>query len=188
MSTWTDDMHNVSLPLAKETEVYIGSMFENMYGYKVKLYNNDYKYDFTLTTPEKEYTVEVKLDIKHAETGNIAVEYKSRGKISGIWKTLSDFHVFRIEYSDGSRDNYLVDTEELRYSIKQKRYLRIMNMKEKGSDSGNQLYLFRRDVFLSIPTVRILKDFEDSTRTQWDYWYNNEIEWDGDVVLNPFKI
>ena len=55
-------------------------------------YNNDFKYDLKIgQVKEKQLaeilndkTIEVKYDLKALETGNIYVEYQSRGKPSGI--------------------------------------------------------------------------------------------------------
>ena len=41
--------------------------------------------------------VEVKRDLKSKETGNIFIEYQSRGKPSGLATTESDFYCFVIE-------------------------------------------------------------------------------------------
>ena len=68
-------------------------------------YCNDFKYDLEVgQVAEKEVgemlkgkKVEVKKDLKAKETGNIFIEYHSRGKPSGIAKTQSDFYCFVVE-------------------------------------------------------------------------------------------
>lgn len=65
-------------------------------------YNNDFKYDLKVgQIKEKELgeifsdkAVEVKYDLKALDTGNVYVEYHSRGKPSGISTSLSDFYCF----------------------------------------------------------------------------------------------
>ena len=42
--------------------------------------------------------IEVKRDLKSKETGNIFIEYESRGKPSGLATTESDFYCFVIEH------------------------------------------------------------------------------------------
>jgi len=65
-------------------------------------YNNDFKYDLKVgQTKEKALgnifnnkTVEVKFDLKALKTGNVYVEYFSRGKKSGISNTIADYYCF----------------------------------------------------------------------------------------------
>ena len=65
-------------------------------------YNNDFKYDLKIgQVKEKQLaeiltnkTVEVKYDLKALETGNIYVEYQSRGKPSGISTSEADYYCF----------------------------------------------------------------------------------------------
>jgi hypothetical protein len=65
-------------------------------------YNNDFKYDLKVgQIKEKELgkifnssTIEVKYDLKALDTGNVYVEYFSRGKLSGISTSISDYYCF----------------------------------------------------------------------------------------------
>jgi hypothetical protein len=76
------------------------------------IYNSDFKYDLqigqnyeTLLYELLGKRIEVKRDFKCLETGNIFIEYESRGKKSGIATSeaewwcywLSDFHLVLIE-------------------------------------------------------------------------------------------
>jgi len=68
-------------------------------------YNSDFKYDLSVgQVKEKELAdilsnskIEVKHDLKALKTGNVFVEYRSRGKSSGISNTQSDFYCFAFE-------------------------------------------------------------------------------------------
>jgi hypothetical protein len=75
-------------------------------------FNSDFRYDLKIGVEfeTKLYellgkTIEVKRDFKALNTGNIFIEYQSRGKLSGIATTqakywcywLSDFHLILIE-------------------------------------------------------------------------------------------
>jgi hypothetical protein len=68
-------------------------------------YNSDFKYDLSVgQIKEKELAdilanskIEVKYDLKALDTGNVFVEYRSRGKSSGISNTQSDFYCFAFE-------------------------------------------------------------------------------------------
>ena len=65
-------------------------------------YNNDFKYDLKVgQTKEEELgnilndkKIEVKYDLKALQTGNVYVEYESRGKKSGLSTTEADFYCF----------------------------------------------------------------------------------------------
>ena len=81
-------------------------------------YCNNFEYDLKLgQVKEKELghifnnkTIEVKTDLKAAETGRVFVEYESRGKPSGISKSKSDYYCFVI-----SEFSYIIiKTEELK--------------------------------------------------------------------------
>ena len=65
-------------------------------------YNNDFRYDLKVGQVAEELLaelltnkkIEVKRDLRAIETGNIYVEYFSRGKASGISKSEADFYCF----------------------------------------------------------------------------------------------
>ena len=67
-------------------------------------HNNDFKYDLKIgQIKEKELAdilenkkIEVKYDLQATDTGNVFVEYESRGKPSGISTTESDYYCFAI--------------------------------------------------------------------------------------------
>lgn len=80
-------------------------------------YNNDFKYDLKIgQVKEKELgdilhskTIEVKYDLKALETGNVYVEYESRGRKSGLSTSTSDFYCFA--FGDTF---HLISTENLK--------------------------------------------------------------------------
>jgi hypothetical protein len=65
-------------------------------------YNNNFKYDLKIGQAKEielgeifnSKTIEVKYDLQAARTKNVFVEYESRGKPSGISKTLADYYCF----------------------------------------------------------------------------------------------
>lgn len=65
-------------------------------------YNSDFKHDLKVgIMKEKELglifaskTIEVKYDIQAPKTGNVFVEYASRGKLSGISTSEADYYCF----------------------------------------------------------------------------------------------
>jgi len=81
-------------------------------------YNSDFKYDLEVGNVAEKILaelleskkIEVKRDLKAIETGNIYVEYFSRGKPSGIAKSEADFYCYFI--TDGRM--FLIETKELK--------------------------------------------------------------------------
>lgn len=65
-------------------------------------YNNDFRYDLQVgQAKEKELgdiindkTIEVKYDLQALDTGNVYVEYFSRGKPSGISTSIAEYYCF----------------------------------------------------------------------------------------------
>ena len=67
-------------------------------------FNSDFAYDLMVgQLKEKELSqifshkkIEVKYDLQAKQTGNIFIEYESRGKASGISKSLADYYCIAI--------------------------------------------------------------------------------------------
>ena len=112
-------------------------------------YNNDFKYDLKVgQVAEKDLgellgkKIEVKRDLQAHQTGNVYVEYKSRGKWSGISKTESDYYCFVI------RDNryILILTNELKEKCR--KYLGTKRDKAGGdSDTSKGILLPIKELF-----------------------------------------
>lgn len=65
--------------------------------------NDDYRYDLKMIVNGEETTYEIKTDVKCAplfDTGNIFIEYESRGKMSGISVTEAKWFVTYFKYFD----------------------------------------------------------------------------------------
>ena len=80
-------------------------------------YNSDFRYDLkigqeyeTLLSEVIESTIEVKRDFKCYDTGNLFVEYESRGKKSGISTTQAKWWV----YWFSKTRSILIETSELK--------------------------------------------------------------------------
>jgi hypothetical protein len=100
-------------------------------------HNSDFKYDLELGIVGEKYLadalqnrkIEVKTDFKASETGNVYIEYKSRGKPSGVSTSESEWYAFVL-----SNDNIiLVKTKKLKALVKArfKKYRGV-----KGGDSN----------------------------------------------------
>jgi len=81
-------------------------------------YNNDFKYDLKVGQVGEKYLgnilnskkIEVKTDLQAQKTGNVFIEYYSRGKLAGISTTTSDFYAFILS----NEKIVLVKTSELK--------------------------------------------------------------------------
>jgi hypothetical protein len=81
-------------------------------------YNNDFKYDLKVGQVGEKYLnkilsgkkIEVKTDLQAHRTGNIFIEYYSRGKKSGISTTESDWYCFVLS----NEKLVLIKTSELK--------------------------------------------------------------------------
>jgi hypothetical protein len=87
-------------------------------------YNNDFKFDLEFGVQEGETwfdeivsnrKFEVKTDRLSAKTGNIYIEYESRGKPSGIKTTQADYWVYKVTESKA----IVIKTEELIQIVRQ---------------------------------------------------------------------
>lgn len=109
--------------------------------------NDDGKYDIIYTTREgNRRTAEVKNDLQFSKTGNVAIEYVSRGKPSGISTSKADIWFYVL---DGL---YICNTGNLRAYLIQHwdRYSRVKG----GDEQTSQLILMKmndfRDIFTKI--------------------------------------
>jgi predicted AAA+ superfamily ATPase len=96
------------------------------------------------TEDDKEESYEVKSDRLSIKTGNIAIEYKSRKKDSGILITKANFYAYYIIKNETEYDLYIIPTEEIKNKINSKEYKRTI----KGGDNwSSEMYLFDLTVF-----------------------------------------
>lgn len=91
-------------------------------------FNSDFRYDLEIG---KEYEsrfadlfrnkkFEIKTDFIAQKTGNIAIEYKSRGRLSGISTTESDFYVYIIPNAPLKNIMLILPISELKELSKKK--------------------------------------------------------------------
>ena len=85
-------------------------------------YSSDFKYDLgvgklkgetKLHTMLEDSKIEVKFDRKTRDTGNVFIEYESRGKPSGIKTTQADYWAYFI----GDDEVYILSLEKLKEKI-----------------------------------------------------------------------
>ena len=132
---------------AQKTETEIIRAIEKRYGSKqVGEKGKTNAWDFEMFFPFKgTFSFEIKEDIRAKETGNIAVEYHCREKLSGISVSKADYYIYRIHQEAGIQ-HYIIETPELKRLIKSQFYWK----KVVGGDPDSQtkMYLFKVDVFI----------------------------------------
>lgn len=101
--------------------------------------NSDYRYDLKMSFWGKEITYEVKTDIYPRDTGNIVIEFESRGKPSGISVTEADYFV---TYFFHFGEIWSISTEKLKLMIW---YLKPKVFEMAGDlGSNTKLYSFKK--------------------------------------------
>ena len=88
---------------------------------------------------------EAKADRMAHKTGNLCIEYFSRGSPSGISTSEADFWVYMLVAPNGDvSDTYKIPGSVLKEQVAKKTYWRDC---AGGDDYKNNMYLFSKDVF-----------------------------------------
>jgi hypothetical protein len=131
---------------AKKTERYVGDLIMSK-GATAIAYNHDGDYDLMVRMHSGEViTFEIKEDFMTGTTGNIALEFESRGKPSGIQRSKADFYIYVTHMKDCIVQYTLLHTSTLKEMIKTKQYITIITGGDK--DSQTKFYIFKDYVFL----------------------------------------
>jgi len=96
-------------------------------------YNNDFKYDLKLGQQGEtiiaellnDATIEVKTDFIAAKTGNVYIEYQSRGKLSGIATSEAKYWIYIILKANTPRKHF--NSKDIETIL----FFRIEDLKEK---------------------------------------------------------
>ena len=107
--------------------------------------NDDNRYDFKMVKDSIETTYEVKTDVTCAplfDTGNLFIEFESRGKASGICVTQADWFVTYFEYL---KEAWFIKTTNLKTLIKKNNFQIFKNAGDVGSNTHG--YLIKRKDF-----------------------------------------
>lgn len=120
---------------------------------------NDFKYDLKVgQLAEKtvgkllmldDSTIEVKLDLLTQKTGNIAIEYRSRGKKSGISTTKAKYWAFVISIDDKGYEEFpiVVITTEYLKEIARKYYKLGRTIRGGDNNTSEMVLIPIKDVF-----------------------------------------
>lgn len=144
------DFHS-DLAVATKTEREVGEFLESKYNLKVLEHNNDNRYDL-LVENQTGYRIgiEIKEDFMSHSTGNIAIEYHSRGKPSGISVTQAEIYIYKVVYPDGRYELLSAKVDDIRKAISESKYFRVVNGGDAGSNT--KMYLFRKDAYMRFAT------------------------------------
>jgi len=110
-------------------------------GYEFISENKDYRYDLLMSYKEREVTYEIKTDVyvsPKKDTGNLVVEYESRGKGSGISVTEADYYVY---YMPKLNEIWNISMQDLKQLISDNNFKKVVGGDE-GSDT--KMYLIKR--------------------------------------------
>ncbi len=127
--------------MVKEVAQYLKAYFQESSGYIISEGYNPY-FDIFCFIKGKSATFEVKDDRMASKTGNVAIEYESRGFPSGIANTKADYWVFRID-----NKFYLIATEALIMHVLDGEYYQDRT----GGDPGSftKMKLVKKNEFIS---------------------------------------
>ena len=138
-------------------EAYIKALLENRGIKCVKsTYESRYEYDYSCQFAKTKFTLEVKLDAKSFETGNIPIETHNTksDKPSGLNCTQADIWCFLLKDFEHTTA-WFANTEQLRTYVKTNEPFKTV---EFGGDKNARLLLYRADdilksVFTKVDTL-----------------------------------
>lgn len=110
--------------------------------------NNDSKFDVSFTLNEKTLTVEIKEDFMYHLTGNVAIEYSSRDKDSGVTTSKANLWCYVLDRGVGYDGIYFVQLSKLKRCLSHGKYPE----KDGGDNLTSKLYL--------VPITSFIKIFE----------------------------
>lgn len=139
------------LPESQKKEIlFVEKAIKNYAVKQIGKFGKNNKWDFILTSSKKHdpKNFEMKSDSMSYKTGNVVMEYSSRGKPSGIMTSQSDYYIYEVEKPNES-DYYLIPTEKIRELVKNQIKSQFYWKKVVGGDKGSQtkMYLIKLSVF-----------------------------------------
>jgi hypothetical protein len=114
--------------------------------------NDDNAYDISFVLKNKTRTIEVKEDFMYHVTGNVAIEYHSREKDSGVTSSKADIWCYVLDRGIGYDGIYFVSLAKLRKYLQENKFPE----KDGGDNLTSKLYL--------LPITSFIKIFERKTK------------------------
>lgn len=136
------DLKNSKASVIESAELLIDA-----YNAEILDLNDTKDYDIRAEINGHEYLFEVKEDFMCGDTNNVALEYHSRGKPSGISTTNAHYYIYKLHTKDRIR-YILLDVKKIKKSIEDEVYFREVN----GGDWGSNTlcYLYKLDKFMKL--------------------------------------
>lgn len=132
------------LAMAKATEQRLADYLVRKFDMELLDIGSGSDYDLLMQTKSgRQFSIEVKEDFMCEKTGNVAVEYWSRGKASGISVTVADYYFYVIHEPLRLTVNS-IKTDALKNIIITKQYFTEVSGGDAGSDTKS--YLFKLNV------------------------------------------
>ena len=131
---------NEDLKVAHSTEKEVAELLCRRLNLTLDTFCNNSACDIVLKNEDTQFTFEVKEDFMCERTGNVSVEYESRGKRSGIAASQADAWVYKIHEPNGKVSIYMIPTTRLVTMCKEKLYHRTVNGGDEGSNTMNFLF------------------------------------------------
>ncbi|TRO52227.1 hypothetical protein E2P63_03890 [Candidatus Bathyarchaeota archaeon] len=132
------------LRIAKNTEIELAKRLEEEKGVEVISICNTQDYDILIRNKHGKYAkLELKEDFMAKNTGNIAIEFESRGLPSGISVSKATHWVYKIV--DYKNEWFIIESKKIKRMIGYEMYHRIVS----GGDpnSNTKMYLFSIEEF-----------------------------------------
>jgi hypothetical protein len=131
------------LLIGEEGENFITSFLCEKYQAEKLSDNKTNTHDVVIAFPETTHplwsgvkSIEIKTDVYQRDTGNMFIEYSSRGKLSGI--SVSKADVF-LTYFKHFNEVWAIGTKDLRRLIMNNEFRRVTNAGDAGSKTGGFL-------------------------------------------------
>ena len=120
-----------------------------MHGHRLLGTNKDYRYDLMTEKDSRRYLFEVKNDVLAQKTGNLAFEYRCRGKPSGLSITEAEWWVHLV----GDRAFFFKVTV-LKDLLPSKFYSDVVQRKRGGGDPGSD----SRNLVVPLETAKLWEE------------------------------
>lgn len=130
---------NKDLVEGEEGEKFVIKYLEKYWGGKFLSDNKTNSHDVEIEFPSSTQIFEIKTDVYPKDTGNIFVEFESRGKDSGIVVTKADWFV---TYFKHLKEIWFIETNKLRELINENNFYQTSKSGDEGSNTRG--YLIRR--------------------------------------------
>jgi len=175
----------LDIEVAQETEKQIAKLLQSELDCEIVKFGNTSDYDILVTKDGIERTIEVKEDFLSKTTGNLALEYESRGKLSGISVSKADYYLYKVYLNYGIAEYWIIETDKLKSMVKFELFFKKVSGGDVGSNT--KIYLFKLFEFKKFAVeikVPLCIDYETEKGLKKCIWYEGIVGKEG-VCLKP---